>query len=214
MPNPHLHALETLYKAFDHFNAHFYDEDRRLPYAVINLGPAGRKQALGWFRNNSWIPVDSADGIHEINISPEYLDRDPDQILETLLHEMAHMRNRCDDIADCNKAQYHNKHFKTAAEFLGLEVEKKGYRGYAWTSLGPDAKAAIDAIEFDLTPLKLPRPAILVPSANPYITITLKKNEYEEILDELCQGTLSKSELVKALVDQAYQQFTTKNGNE
>lgn len=48
---------------------------------------------------------------------------------EVLTHELAHYINFSLNIKDCSANQYHNKHFKTQAEFLLLQVTKtnKGY---------------------------------------------------------------------------------------
>ena len=203
--NPHVKIINALYAAFDHFNVHFYGEDDKLTSPVINLGPAGRRNALGWFRNDGWIGNDG-ETIHEINISPEYLTRDPDEILETLLHEMAHMRNRCNDITDCNASQYHNANFKDAAEMLGLEVEKKGYRGWAWTCLGSKAKEAIEKLPFDKDVFKIARPHHKKIGGPKYITIALKSEDWLDILEDMqtVLGKETKSGVVKELLMTAY----------
>jgi hypothetical protein len=192
----HLVVLQSLYAAYDQFNAFFHPkEEDRLPVPVINLGPAGRKAAYGWFRASSWFPVvkqnsdpgevDDSTALPEINISPEYLYRKPEDVLETLLHEMAHLKNNVLGVKDCNKAQYHNKKFKEQAEFFGLKVEKMRNKGWALTCLDEKGKAAIAALTFDKDVFKLSRPRLLVAAENPYITIVLKKADWEETLEEL-----------------------------
>ncbi|NBO99195.1 MAG: hypothetical protein EBU90_03585 [Proteobacteria bacterium] len=52
---------------------------------------------------------------------------------------MAHYKNNVQEIEDCNRNQYHNKHFKKQAEAFGLKVERMKNKGYAKTSL--DEKA-------------------------------------------------------------------------
>ena len=50
--------------------------------------------------------------VPEINISAEHLARPPQDIAETLIHEMVHYANHLDGIRDCTVRQYHNLNFK------------------------------------------------------------------------------------------------------
>ena len=54
------------------------------------------------------------------------LDREPVDIVATLLHETAHAWNSSKGIEDCASNQRHNKHFKEKAEALGLIVAMLG----------------------------------------------------------------------------------------
>jgi hypothetical protein len=47
-----------------------------------------------------------------------------EQLLSTLLHEVAHSLNFKNNIKDCSANQYHNAKFKTQAEALGLKTDK------------------------------------------------------------------------------------------
>lgn len=199
----HLEIVKSLYKAFDHFNSH-YGLD--LPTPVINVGAAGRRQALGWFYGESW---ENKDGTvqHEINISAEYLSRKPDDVLETMIHEIVHMVNRVAGVKDCSAgSQYHNKHFKNKAEELGLEVTKSGYRGWAWTKLGEGAKAAIKALPFDKQVFSIKRVKHIVKSS-PYLTVVLDKDEWSSKLNNLMSTGLYDTR--KELVEQALELLAT-----
>lgn len=134
-----------LYRAFDHFNKHF--AENKLPKPVITIQESGRKNAYGWFGNSFWVDKDMQTSVPEINLSAEYLARGANGILETLLHEMAHYYNAINEIRDCSSGQYHNKHFKRAAEMFGLGVERTGNRGYAYTSLTEVSQQAIDELK-------------------------------------------------------------------
>lgn len=136
-----------LYRAFDHFNKIFTDNS--LPKPVITIQESGRKNAYGWFGKGFWYDNDQGAGVPEINISAEYLSRGVNGVLETLLHEMAHFYNAVNEIKDCSSGQYHNKHFKRAAEMFGLKVERSGNRGYAYTSLSEISQQAIDSFKAD-----------------------------------------------------------------
>lgn len=58
-----------------------------------------------------------------------------EELLSTLLHEVAHSLNFKNGIQDCSANQYHNGKFKTQAEALGLKtLEVKG-KGHASTEL-------------------------------------------------------------------------------
>ena len=81
----------------------------------------------------------------------------PEELLSTLLHEVAHSINHANGIQDCSANQYHNAKFKKQAEALGLEtieVKGKGHASTKLTELGAKRwkKAlAILAGAFDLT---------------------------------------------------------------
>ena len=59
----------------------------------------------------------------------------PEELLSTLLHEVAHSMNHAKGVEDCSSNQYHNKHFKTQAEALGLETHEIKGKGHAATTL-------------------------------------------------------------------------------
>jgi hypothetical protein len=48
----------------------------------------------------------------------------PEELLSTLLHEVAHSLNHMNNITDVSANQYHNAKFKTQAEALGLKTDK------------------------------------------------------------------------------------------
>lgn len=137
-----------LYRAFDVFNRVFAES--KLPKVVITIQESGRRNAYGWFGNGFWTDRLAGEAVPEINLSAEYMSRGPEGLLETLLHEMAHLWNATiADVRDCSGGQYHNKHFKTAAERFGLEVSRDGKRGWAYTKLTDVSRDAINALEVD-----------------------------------------------------------------
>lgn len=85
----------------------------------------------------------------------------PEELLSTLLHEVAHSLNHMNGIEDCSSNQYHNAKFKAQAEALGLktiEVKGKGYASTELTELGAKRwKKALSilASAFDLTALSM-----------------------------------------------------------
>jgi curved DNA-binding protein CbpA len=68
----------------------------------------------------------------EIMISGEGLRRSPRDVLATLLHEAAHALAHARGLKDTSRqGRYHNKHFKTCAEQLGLTVEHDDRFGWS-----------------------------------------------------------------------------------
>ena len=69
-------------------------------------------------------------------ISGEGLRRTPQNVLGTLLHEAAHALAHARGIKDTSRqGRYHNKHFKTLAEELGLIVEHDQRTGWSASTI-------------------------------------------------------------------------------
>ena len=140
---PYNQAVDVLQKAFVFFNEKLCNNELdKVP--VITIQSKGRRSAYGWFWDCTWKNGADDQLRPEINIAAEYLSRSASNIMETLIHELAHMINAKRGAKDCNAAQYHNKKFKSTAEELGLTCEKMGAYGYAKTGLGERAKAIVD----------------------------------------------------------------------
>lgn len=204
-------AIKELYRAKDFFLNRFCDEEMvKNANVFITIQSSNKKNNLGHFWANRWDADTSKDATekviyHEININADQLNRPVEDILSTLLHELAHLYNNVLHIEDCNAAQYHNKHFKKTAEKFGLIVDKFPGRGWALTSLNEDGYAAIAALEPDRSALSICRIAPeKAPKENPNITITLKKEDWEEIIEaELEKRELSKpKELIIQLLEE------------
>ena len=83
-----------------------------------------------------WSPrEENGTRFHEVVVVAEHLDRSAEAIVETLLHEAAHALNFARGSHDCSASQYHNAHFKAAAEELGLVVTQVQHYGFAKTSM-------------------------------------------------------------------------------
>lgn len=206
-------AIKELYRAKDFFLERFCDEQRVKDAKVfITIQTSNKKNNLGHFWENRWEANSNTDEVekevyHEINICAERMNRPVEDILETLCHELSHLYNNVLGIEDCNAAQYHNKNFKKTAEKFGLIVDKYPGRGWALTSLSEEGHAAIDAFNPDKNALSIRRiPAEKVEKENPYITITLKKEEWEKrILTELDKRGLEKpKELIVELLEECF----------
>jgi hypothetical protein len=102
-----------------------------LPNAVILAAPTYQEGLLGHFGADRW--ANTVGHLHEVMITGESLNRTPRQIMCTLIHEGAHAINQARGVRDCSSHQYHNKHFRRAAEELGLAVSQVPNRGWAAT---------------------------------------------------------------------------------
>ncbi|MDE6618989.1 MAG: SprT-like domain-containing protein [Lachnospiraceae bacterium] len=71
---------------------------------------------------------------NEINISAEHLDRNIEETMATLMHEMVHYYCQLSGINDTSKeGRYHNRNFKREAEARGLIISYCKYIGYSVT---------------------------------------------------------------------------------
>jgi hypothetical protein len=92
-----------------------------IPPAVIIIasGTDGKHPRWGHHAPGRWNVAGQQ--YAEVMISGEGLRRTPDEVLGTLLHEAAHALAHSRGIKDTSRqGRYHNKHFKTLAEQLGL----------------------------------------------------------------------------------------------
>lgn len=77
---------DTLYAAFDHFNAELFDG--RLPPVILVLHR--KRNAHGYFWKGMWKRDGDDTEISEIALNPESMGRDAEEVLSTLVHEMVH----------------------------------------------------------------------------------------------------------------------------
>ena len=195
-------AIEELYKAFDFFNARF--ANNKLPKVIITIQEAGRRNAYGWFGKSFWKDDICEQGVCEINLSAEYMGRDPLSILETLLHEMAHLDNAMNDIRDCTSGQYHNKKFKIAAQKYGLTVKRMGNKGWALTQLGEEATQAIEDLNPDKDVLNsLKRRKVKKMREKRYLSLIVCASLEEQINDVISRENVSQKEFVESAIRKA-----------
>ena len=132
-------ALCELERAFTFFNKELFSGELDTK-VIITIQSRGRKSVLGWHWAGKWKNGEK-DALAEINLSAEDLKSgDP---YEILIHEMTHHLNFQRGIRDVSRNQYHNLHFKRAAEAAGLQVMKSGRAGFGITALGELAKEKI-----------------------------------------------------------------------
>jgi hypothetical protein len=109
---------------------------------IIASGTGGRDAKWGHFDPQRWT-VHTTGTLAEILISGEGLRRHPRDVLGTLLHEAAHALAAARGIKDTSRQhRYHNRHYKTLAEELGLAVDHHSTIGWSLTTvLDPTADA-------------------------------------------------------------------------
>lgn len=114
-----------------------------IPDVVMIVGPDTSRGAqtlrkLGHFWADRWDVEETA--TPEVLLVGEALNRSPEDIFGTILHESAHALAFARKIQDTDKSgKRHNKHFKRLAEEVGLDVaESHRVRGYAFTSVPED----------------------------------------------------------------------------
>lgn len=82
--------------------------------------------------------ADNDENRYELNIGAEHLNRNPEEILATLMHEMTHLYCIEQGIKDTsNNFRYHNKHFKEQAELRDLEISYAKGIGWSRTKAAP-----------------------------------------------------------------------------
>jgi hypothetical protein len=191
-----------LYRAFDLFNITF--ADGKLPKVVITIQESGRRNAYGWFGNGFWTDRLAGDSVPEINLSAEYLSRGPEGLLETLLHEMAHLWNATvANVRDCSGGQYHNKRFKEAAERFALEVSRDGKRGWAYTKLTDDSRAAIAELNPEEELFKGLKRKTIKKAEDRYFSLIVNLDLKEPLKEAIELAGCSQRQFVEAAIETA-----------
>ncbi len=127
---------KELTRIFDRFNHHFWNDE--LPDVIITFKPT-RSAAGHMTVGRVWLS-DTHEAKYELNIDAFTLNRAPEDLCATLLHEQCHLYCSIHDIQDTsNDHRYHNKNYKKVAEEHGLDVEKHPYLGWTLTTLSKDA---------------------------------------------------------------------------
>ena len=120
---------EVLEYGFSVLNEVYFDN--ALPPVVITIMSSPR--TYGHFTvGKVWKAEESH--FNEINISAEHLDRNIENVMATLQHELIHFYCQINNIADTSQGgRYHNKNFKREAEARGLIISYAKYIGYSVT---------------------------------------------------------------------------------
>jgi hypothetical protein len=135
-------AASGLVAALEHTWAAICEQHPDVPDAVLVVasGSAGKHLALGHFAPHRWRMADTDH--HEVLVGGEGLQRDPVDVLGTLLHEAAHGLASARHVKDTSRqGRYHNRRYAQLAAELGLVVEHAQALGWSRTTV-PDQTAA------------------------------------------------------------------------
>lgn len=137
-------ALEDI---FDKLNAIYFEGKLPKPVITVQTTP----KAYGHCSTKKIWKAET-EGMYEINLGAEFINRPKEQTCATLLHEMVHLYCNENEIAEtCQKGRYHNKTFKAECEARDLEVEYDRANGYAHTVPTEAFKAKLTEAGVDLT---------------------------------------------------------------
>lgn len=137
-------ALETI---FDKLNAIYFEGKLPRPVITVQTTP----KAYGHCSTKK-IWKSENEGMYEINLGAEFINRPKESTCATLLHEMVHLFCTENEIADtCQNGRYHNKTFKAECERRDLIVEYDRANGYAHTSPTDAFKAKLAEAGVDLS---------------------------------------------------------------
>lgn len=117
-----------------------------LPAVTLVIASGSHKNkpgdlTMGSFNPARWTTGTAGELRDEIMIAAESFKDGAIEVLDTMLHEAAHVLARARGIKDTSRAgRYHNKRYKALAEELGLVVACDTVIGWSTTSV-PDATA-------------------------------------------------------------------------
>ena len=131
----YIETVTYLSKMYDYFNEKLFCNELEKP--VITISPDEKNKAFGWITDvKLWKGNENDEGMYEINLSAQFLNRSISEIAATLIHEMCHQFAKVNKFKDTMRSgSYHNKLFRKIAEDHGLNVELNGGRGWSVTTL-------------------------------------------------------------------------------
>jgi curved DNA-binding protein CbpA len=144
-PGPDSYAISRVIAVLEGIWAAIRARHPQIPAVVIIIasGTEGRQTRWGHHAPGRWVTGTQARA--EIMISGEGLHRGARSVLGTLLHEAAHALAAARGIQDTSRqGRYHNKHFKTHAEELGITVEFDKTIGWSPTTVADPTAAAYE----------------------------------------------------------------------
>lgn len=138
-------ALEDI---FDKLNAIYFEGKLPKPVITVQTTP----KAYGHCSTKKIWRAGESEGMYEINLGAEFINRAKEETCATLLHEMVHLYCNENEISEtCQKGRYHNKTFKAECEARDLEVEYDRANGYSHTIATETFKAKLTEAGVDLT---------------------------------------------------------------
>lgn len=142
-----------LERIYGKLNADFFNGELTPPIITIQSTP----RAYGHYTvYDAWNV--KGEGRREINLGAGTLDRPIENVVATVLHEMAHQYNaEVLNIQDCSGSShmYHNKQFKRTAEAHGLIVSRS--ERYGWSHTDPSDRLIEWILDNNIQEIKLNR---------------------------------------------------------
>ena len=197
-------TINELQRSYNFFIDYFKLDKVKFANTIITIQSSGRRNATSWTSKSNWVNADN-ETKSEINISADFLDRGVDDILQSLLHEIAHLINFNKGIEDCTVSGYHNKYFKIACESIGLVVSKLdvGNKGCSETALGTEAIKAIELLKPNEEVYKFNRVSVkgTGETSKKYHAVFIDI-DYKDTLDSICKHlNKNKKQVVQDLLD-------------
>lgn len=147
--SPSRGPMQGLLVALEHAWAAIREHHAEIPEVLVLIGTGsdrGMLRKLGHFAARRWRLADGGER-SEILVAGEGLDRGPDAVFATLLHEAAHALAFARGIRDTSKGgRYHNRRFAAVAAELGLQVGPLRPYGLAATTMAPATGALYAAV--------------------------------------------------------------------
>ncbi len=144
-------VTQYLVKVFKAVNEEYFDNALEVPTITIQstVGAYGHVSVNKVWHNNEVAT-------HELNLSADYLNRNIEEVVATLIHEACHLYAIQNDIKDTsNNGVYHNKRFKDLAEERGLSISR--HERYGWTITEPTEETIDFCIKYDLEDIQIVR---------------------------------------------------------
>ena len=150
-------TIFELSRIFRLLNEAYYSSE--LPAPIIAVQMQGKSNAYGWCTTRKiWSDTNGGQGYYEITLTAEYLTRSNEQIVATMLHEMATLYCGQAGIKDTSRSGiYHNERFKSTAEAHGLCIGYDKKIGWSLTTLSEDAKALLPALKINRQAFRVSR---------------------------------------------------------
>lgn len=120
-----LDLSENLYRSFDLFNCHLFDDKLETCFILIHR----MKGSSGYFREDGFISTDHESTAHEIALTPETMNRGDKAIVSTLVHEMVHLWQATHGKDKPLNKAYHNLEWVKMMTKIGLIPTSTGRPG-------------------------------------------------------------------------------------
>lgn len=153
-------TVGTLEGLYNHLNEDFFKGELPTPIITVQSSP----RSYGHCTVRKVWKREEEDYTYELNISAEYTDREVEEILDTMLHEMIHIYHLENGIQDVSRGGlYHNNKFKAMCDKIGLKAFHTDK--YGWNTTGEGNEMLIEyALSIGFYGFEIARQTPTVPS--------------------------------------------------